>query len=77
MFKDKIGIRIYWNTNSDEIRRDLPLAVINEPVEDQLGGGLTGGWAGTWGANMFDEERTKDSRGDQGTELSSKHEFNI
>lgn len=55
VFRDKIGIRIYWNTMTDERRRDLPLATVNEPLEDQLGGGLVGLWAGTWGANMFEE----------------------
>jgi len=55
VFKDTIGIRVYWNSITDERRRDQPLAVINEPVEDALGGGIIGLWAGTWGSNMFEE----------------------
>eukprot|EP00397_Hematodinium_sp_SG-2012_P014243 GEMP01014474.1.p1 GENE.GEMP01014474.1~~GEMP01014474.1.p1 ORF type:complete len:601 (+),score=123.22 GEMP01014474.1:32-1804(+) len=71
MLKDKIGVRLYWNVSSDEIRRDMPLAVINEPIEDQLGGGLAGLWAGSWGADMFEERAHSRSDTTSRTETTS------
>jgi hypothetical protein len=54
-FEDETGIKLYYNVLTGESRRDTPLAVINEPMEDDKGGGLAGGWAGAWGANMYPE----------------------
>lgn len=54
-FEDETGIQLYYNVLTGESRRDTPLAVINEPIEDDKGGGLAGGWAGAWGANMYPE----------------------
>jgi hypothetical protein len=52
-FQDENNVRLYYNIDTGESRRDMPLDVINEPIEDGVGGGISGGWAGTWGANMF------------------------
>merc|ERR1711998_375943 len=54
-FEDETGIQLYYNVLTGESRRDTPLAVINEPIEDDKGGGMAGGWAGAWGANMYPE----------------------
>lgn len=63
-FKDENNINLYYNLMTEERRRDMPLAVINEPIAENVGGGLAGGWAGTWGSNMFkdDLETTADGR---------------
>lgn len=55
-FIDENGINLYYNLWDETTRRDMPLAVINEPIEESVGGGFSGGWAGTWGANMFDDD---------------------
>jgi len=52
-FEDENAVKYYWDVESGERRRDMPLTIINEPIEEGVGGGLSGGWAGTWGANMF------------------------
>lgn len=52
-FVDANGIHSYYNIKTGETKRDMPMEVINEPIEDKVGGGIAGGWAGTWGANMF------------------------
>lgn len=52
-FTDENGVFLYYNLIEGDSRRDMPLATINEPIEDQTGGGLAGGWAGTWGGGMF------------------------
>lgn len=41
---------------TEERRRDLPLALLNEPLEDGIGGGVGCGWAGSWGAEMFNTD---------------------
>mmetsp|Transcript_9513 Transcript_9513/g.25822 ORF Transcript_9513/g.25822 Transcript_9513/m.25822 type:complete len:588 (-) Transcript_9513:43-1806(-) len=52
-FTDENNIKFYYNFETGESKRDMPLAVINEPIEENKGGGLASGWAGTWGSNMF------------------------
>jgi len=52
-FHDENNIKFYYNLATGESRRDMPLEVINEPIEDNKGGGMAGSWAGTWGSNMF------------------------
>jgi len=52
-FTDENNINLYYNIQTMESRRDMPLATINEPIQENQGGGIGGGWAGTWGANMF------------------------
>lgn len=52
-FVDENGVKLYYNFLTGESRRDMPLAVINLPIEENKGGGLSGGWAGSWGSNMF------------------------
>mmetsp|Transcript_64403 Transcript_64403/g.112448 ORF Transcript_64403/g.112448 Transcript_64403/m.112448 type:complete len:573 (+) Transcript_64403:84-1802(+) len=54
-FVDEDNVKLYYNIATGVTFRDMPLAVINEPIEDNVGGGMTGGWAGTWGANMFSD----------------------
>jgi len=54
-FEDPSEIQLFYNLETGETRRDKPLEVINEPLEDNLGGGLSGSWAGTWGAQMFED----------------------
>lgn len=49
------GVNLYYNIETKESRRDMPLDVINEPIKEDEGGGLGGGWAGSWGGNMFPE----------------------
>jgi len=71
VFKDKLGIRIYWNIVTDERRRDLPLATINIPLEDHLGGGLVALWAGNWGANMFEETGSQTHSHDNSSRTAS------
>lgn len=54
-FNDEDDIRLYYNLVSGECRRDMPLAVINEPLNENVGGGIGGGWAATYhldSANM-------------------------
>lgn len=55
-FVDENNVKLYHNIQTGESRRDMPMAVINEPIEDNKGGGLAGGWAGSWGFNMYPEE---------------------
>lgn len=52
-FIDENNVKLYYNILTTESRRDKPLAVMNEPIEDNKGGGMSAGWSGTWGANMF------------------------
>jgi len=52
-FLDENNIKFYYNIETGVSRRDMPIAVINEPIEENKGGGLAGGWAGTWGSNMY------------------------
>merc|ERR1719188_1253503 len=52
-FLDENNIKLYYNIQTGEYRRDMPLAVINEPIEENKGGGLSAGWSGTWGSNMY------------------------
>ena len=52
-FTDENNVKLYYNILTTESRRDKPLAVMNEPIEDNKGGGMSAGWSGTWGANMF------------------------
>lgn len=52
-FQDENNVSLYYNLSTGEQRRDMPLAVINDPIEDSIGGGVGGCWAGSWGANMF------------------------
>uniref|UniRef100_A0A6V0C0M2 WW domain-containing protein n=1 Tax=Zooxanthella nutricula TaxID=1333877 RepID=A0A6V0C0M2_9DINO len=54
-FRDENGINLYYNIHTNESRRDAPLAVINEPIEENKGGGIAAGWSGTYGANMFSD----------------------
>merc|ERR1719160_2090552 len=44
-FEDESQIPIFYNIHTEETRRDLPLAVINEPLLEDIGGGVNGGWA--------------------------------
>jgi len=53
IFKDENNVNLYYNFHTQESRRDMPLAVINEPIEENKGGGLAAGWSGTYGSNMF------------------------
>jgi len=46
-FEDESQIKIYYNMQTGESRRDAP-GMINEPVEDILGGGFAGGWSGSY-----------------------------
>jgi hypothetical protein len=46
-FEDESQIKIYHNMQTGEARRDAP-GMINEPVEDILGGGFAGGWSGSY-----------------------------
>lgn len=46
-FEDESQIKIYYNMQTGDHRRDAP-AMINEPVEDILGGGFAGGWSGSY-----------------------------
>jgi hypothetical protein len=55
-FRDENGVNLYYDLVKNQSRRDMPLAVINEPIEESTGGGFSGGWSGTWGANMFDDD---------------------
>ncbi|CAE6954665.1 LRRC45 [Symbiodinium sp. KB8] len=48
-FIDENNVKLYYNILTTESRRDKPLAVINEPIEDNKGGGMSAGWSGTWG----------------------------
>jgi hypothetical protein len=52
-FVDDNGVQLFYNIQTAQSRRDMPLDIINDPIEDGTGGGLGGGWAGTWGGNMF------------------------
>lgn len=52
-FTDENNIKFYYNIQTAESRRDMPLAVINEPIEENRGGGLASAWSGTWGSNMY------------------------
>jgi len=52
-FTDENNVKLYYNILTSDSKRDMPLAIINEPIEDNKGGGLSAGWSGTWGANMF------------------------
>jgi len=56
-FIDENNVKLYYNIKDGDTstRRDMPLAVINEPIEDNSGGGMSGGWAGSWGAQMFSD----------------------
>lgn len=54
-FEDENRVALYYNVSTGEARRDKPLECVNEPLEDNVGGGLSGGWAGSWGANMFED----------------------
>jgi hypothetical protein len=56
-FEDESEIVLYYNIHTSETRRDLPLAMLNEPLEEQgYGGGLSSGWAGSWGSGMFNDQ---------------------
>lgn len=68
-FEDEAGIRLYYNVRTGESRRDMPLAVLNEPIEDDKGGGLAGGWAGAWGANMYPDPLDEDNDGRHGRDV--------
>lgn len=46
-FEDETQIPIYYNLMTGESRRDRP-PLINEPIEDLLGGGYEGAWAGSY-----------------------------
>merc|ERR1719473_2170704 len=46
-FEDETQIKIYYNLQTGESRRDAP-GMINEPVEDILGGGFAGAWSGSY-----------------------------
>jgi hypothetical protein len=46
-FEDESQIKIYYNLATGQSRRDAP-GVINEPIEDILGGGFAGGWSGSY-----------------------------
>merc|ERR1711953_179129 len=50
-FKDENNINLYYNLQTEWRQRDMPLHVINEPIAENVGGGLAGGRAGTWGSN--------------------------
>jgi len=52
-FHDENNVRLYYNFHTQESRRDMPLAPINEPIEENRGGGLAAGWSATYGSNMF------------------------
>jgi hypothetical protein len=52
-FVDDNGVKLYYNIQTAQSRRDMPLDILNDPIEDSTGGGVSGGWAGTWGGNMF------------------------
>lgn len=62
-FEDENNVKLYYNIEDGQIRRDMPLAMINEPIEDTAGGGIAGGWAGTWGGNMFQDPLDSTGRG--------------
>lgn len=61
-FSDENNVKLYYNILTGESRRDMPLATINEPIEDNKGGGLSGGWAGSWGSNMFPDPLERNQR---------------
>ena len=42
------------------LRRDMPLAIINEPIEENKGGGLAAGWSGTYGSKRGPRGRQRD-----------------
>jgi hypothetical protein len=46
-FEDETQIKIYYNMQTGDSRRDAP-GMINEPVEDILGGGFAGAWSGSY-----------------------------
>merc|ERR1719282_1013349 len=52
-FLDENNVKYYYNYQTKAMRRDMPLEVINEPIEESMGGGISGGWAGSWASNMF------------------------
>merc|ERR1719356_2318275 len=64
-FKDENGVNLYYNIHTNESRRDMPLAIINEPIEENKGGGIAAGWSGSYGANMFSDPL--DPTGQKGT----------
>lgn len=53
IFDDENGIKYYYDVKEGEAKRDMPLCVINEPIDESVGGGMSHGWAGSMGANMF------------------------
>lgn len=59
VFVDERNVKLYYNIHSGESRRDMPMEVINEPVEENKGGGMSAAWSGTWGANMFSDPLEK------------------
>jgi hypothetical protein len=56
-FSDENNVKLYYDIIEGQSRRDMPLAIINEPIEESTGGGIAGSWAGTWGGNMFKDQR--------------------
>mmetsp|Transcript_117246 Transcript_117246/g.373482 ORF Transcript_117246/g.373482 Transcript_117246/m.373482 type:complete len:576 (-) Transcript_117246:215-1942(-) len=52
-FKDENNVNLYYNIMTGESRRDMPLAIINEPIEETRGGGMAAGWSASYGSNMF------------------------
>lgn len=54
-FSDENNIHYYHNFKDRNSQRDKPMDIINEPIADHVGGGMEGGWAGSWGSNMYAE----------------------
>jgi len=54
-FVDENNVKLYYNIHTEESRRDMPLAPINEPIEENKGGGFAAGWSATYGSNMFQD----------------------
>jgi|Transcript_735 hypothetical protein len=61
-FVDENNVKLYYNIHDGTSRRDMPLATINEPIEEDKGGGLSSGWAGTWGSSMFPDPLPDDHK---------------
>lgn len=53
VFVDENNVKLYHNIHTGKSHRDMPLATINDPIEEGKGGGLSAGWAGSFGSNMF------------------------
>jgi len=46
VFRDDSNINLYYNILTTETRRDKP-SIVNEPLLENMGGGMAAGWSGT------------------------------